>query len=101
MGCIREVSQLQALTEKESFKRTGVRMVGVSADSVEKQKVFAQKQKLTVSCLVRGRFVYCSFSAYFSIPSSATKVVKQGRLITYRGSGSCPRPGRRLLSTRW
>jgi thioredoxin-dependent peroxiredoxin len=52
MGCIREVSQLQTLTEKDSFKQARVRMVGVSADSVEKQKEFAKKQKLTVSYLV-------------------------------------------------
>jgi peroxiredoxin Q/BCP len=52
MGCTREVSQLQTLSEKDSFKKASVRMVGVSADSVEKQKAFAKKQKLTVSYLV-------------------------------------------------
>jgi peroxiredoxin Q/BCP len=52
MGCIREVSQLQALSEKDSFKQARVRMVGVSADPVEKQNAFSKKQKLTVSCPV-------------------------------------------------
>ena len=52
MGCIREVSQLQSLSEKDSFKQASVRMVGVSADSVEKQKEFVKKQRLTVSYLV-------------------------------------------------
>jgi peroxiredoxin Q/BCP len=51
-GCTRQVCQLQALTEKETFKRANVQIVGVSADSAEKQKEFVEKQKLTVSCLV-------------------------------------------------
>jgi len=47
-ACSREVSQLQTLSEKDSFKRANVQIVGVSADSVEKQKAFVVKQKLTV-----------------------------------------------------
>jgi thioredoxin-dependent peroxiredoxin len=49
-GCIKEVCQLQALSEKETFKRANVQIVGVSADPVEKQEAFVKKHKLTVSC---------------------------------------------------
>jgi len=50
-GCSRQVCQIQALTEKETFKRANVQIVGVSADSVEKQKEFVEKQKLTYPVL--------------------------------------------------
>jgi peroxiredoxin Q/BCP len=50
-GCTRQVCQLQALTEKETFKRANVQIVGVSADSAEKQKEFVEKQKLTYPIL--------------------------------------------------
>ena len=49
-GCIKEACQLQALSEKDAFKRANVQIVGVSADPVEKQKVFVERQKLSVSC---------------------------------------------------
>jgi peroxiredoxin len=52
-GCTKEVCQLQTLSEKENFKRANTRIIGVSVDSVEKQKAFVEKMKLTVRCLVR------------------------------------------------
>lgn len=48
-GCTKEVCQFQAMTEKESFKRAGVLVVGVSPDAVDKQKAFVEKQKISVS----------------------------------------------------
>jgi peroxiredoxin Q/BCP len=49
-GCNQEARQLQALSEKATVKQANVQIVGVSADPVQKQKVFVEKQKLTVSC---------------------------------------------------
>ena len=55
-GCTKEVCQLQTLSEKENFKRANTRIIGVSADPVEKQKAFVEKMKLTVRCcLVRAK----------------------------------------------
>lgn len=36
-------------TEKEVFKDDRALVIGISPDSVEKQKIFVEKQKLTVS----------------------------------------------------
>ena len=36
--------------EKDVFKSSDVQVIGVSGDSVEKQKQFKEKQSLTVSC---------------------------------------------------
>ncbi|KAF9236483.1 thioredoxin-like protein [Melanogaster broomeanus] len=48
-GCTREACQFRdALAEKEIFKRSDVLVVGVSSDSVEKQKAFVEKNKLSV-----------------------------------------------------
>ncbi|EIW81373.1 thioredoxin-like protein [Coniophora puteana RWD-64-598 SS2] len=48
-GCTREACQFRdALAEKEIYKRSNVQVVGVSPDSVKKQKEFVEKQKLTV-----------------------------------------------------
>ncbi|KIM82498.1 hypothetical protein PILCRDRAFT_820361 [Piloderma croceum F 1598] len=78
MGCIREVSQLQTLTEKDSFKQARVRMVGVSADSVEKQKEFAKKQKLTYPILSdrggKARRAY-SIGRFLFWPSTRTTFI--------------------------
>ena len=38
-----------ALAEKDTFKPGKVQIVGVSHDTVEKQKLFVKKEKLTVS----------------------------------------------------
>jgi len=46
-ACNREVCQLQAVTQMESFKHANVQMLGVSADSVQKQKAFVEEKKLT------------------------------------------------------
>jgi len=50
-GCSKEACQFQTLTEDETFKRTGVQIVGVSPDSAEKQKAFEQKNNLTYPLL--------------------------------------------------
>lgn len=57
-GCSKEACQFQTLTENEIFKRAGVRIVGVSSDSPEKQKAFVQENNLTVSGLP-GVCAYC------------------------------------------
>jgi peroxiredoxin len=41
----------RCLTEKDTFKPGKVRIIGLSRDTVEKQKLFAEKEKLTVSRL--------------------------------------------------
>ncbi|KAF7978508.1 hypothetical protein HWV62_45669 [Athelia sp. TMB] len=48
-GCTKEVCQFQAMTEKENFKRSGVLVVGVSPDPVDRQRAFVEKQKISVS----------------------------------------------------
>ncbi|KAH0832158.1 thioredoxin-like protein [Lanmaoa asiatica] len=46
-GCTREACQFRdALAEKEIYKRSDVLVVGVSSDSVEKQKAFVDQHKL-------------------------------------------------------
>ncbi|KZP33559.1 peroxiredoxin Q [Athelia psychrophila] len=50
-GCTKEVCQFQAMTEKETFKRAGVLVVGVSPDPVDKQKAFVEKQKISYPLL--------------------------------------------------
>jgi len=50
-ACNRQVCQLQTLSEKESFKQANVQMVGVSADSMAKQKAFAAEKNLTYPIL--------------------------------------------------
>ncbi|KAI6115810.1 thioredoxin-like protein [Pisolithus croceorrhizus] len=49
-GCTREACQFRdALAENEIFKRSNVQVIGISADPVEKQKSFVQKNRLSVS----------------------------------------------------
>ncbi|KAI0766414.1 AhpC-TSA-domain-containing protein [Trametes elegans] len=51
-GCTKEACQFRdALADKELFKRTKVDIVGISADPVDKQKEFVEKQKLTYPVL--------------------------------------------------
>ncbi|KAK7682378.1 hypothetical protein QCA50_014583 [Cerrena zonata] len=51
-GCTKEACQFRdALTEKDVFKNSNVQVVGVSGDSVEKQKQFKEKQGLTYPIL--------------------------------------------------
>lgn len=51
-GCTKEACQFRdALAEKELYKRTNVEIVGISKDSVEKQKAFVEKEKLTYPVL--------------------------------------------------
>lgn len=51
-GCTKEACQFRdALAEKGVFKTTNVQVVGVSADPVEKQKDFVEKQGLTYPIL--------------------------------------------------
>ncbi|KAJ3788355.1 peroxiredoxin Q [Lentinula aff. detonsa] len=51
-GCTKEACQFRdALAEKEVFKDDRAVVIGVSPDSVEKQKVFVEKQKLTYPVL--------------------------------------------------
>ena len=40
--------KVRGTPDNELFKRTKVEVVGVSADPVDKQKAFVDKQKLTV-----------------------------------------------------
>lgn len=41
--------ELKMWTEKDTFKPGKVQIIGLSRDSVEKQKQFVEKEKLTVS----------------------------------------------------
>ncbi|KAI5989057.1 thioredoxin-like protein [Pisolithus albus] len=51
-GCTREACQFRdALAENEIFKRSDVQVVGISADPVEKQKSFVQKNRLSYPVL--------------------------------------------------
>ncbi|KAH9950559.1 thioredoxin-like protein [Amylocystis lapponica] len=51
-GCTKEACQFRdALVEKELYKRTQLQVIGISPDPVEKQKTFAEKQKLTYPIL--------------------------------------------------
>ncbi|KAH7913338.1 thioredoxin-like protein [Hygrophoropsis aurantiaca] len=51
-GCTREACQFRdALAEKEVFKRSGIQVIGVSPDPVDKQKQFVERQKLTFPVL--------------------------------------------------
>ncbi|KAF7979671.1 hypothetical protein HWV62_41665 [Athelia sp. TMB] len=50
-GCTKEVCQFQAMTEKENFKRSGVLVVGVSPDPVDRQRAFVEKQKISYPLL--------------------------------------------------
>ncbi|KAF9077632.1 peroxiredoxin Q [Rhodocollybia butyracea] len=51
-GCTKEACQFRdALAEKEVFKDDRALVIGVSPDSVEKQKLFVEKQKLTFPIL--------------------------------------------------
>ncbi|PCH40146.1 AhpC-TSA-domain-containing protein [Wolfiporia cocos MD-104 SS10] len=51
-GCTKEACQFRdALAEKELYKCTKVEIVGISKDSVEKQKAFVEKEKLTYPIL--------------------------------------------------
>jgi hypothetical protein len=42
-------SSTACLTEKDTFKPGKVQIIGLSRDTVERQKLFAEKEKLTVS----------------------------------------------------
>ncbi|KAF9468593.1 peroxiredoxin Q [Collybia nuda] len=51
-GCTKEVCQFRdAIAEKAVWKTDKVRVIGLSKDSVEKQKAFVQKEKLTYPVL--------------------------------------------------
>ncbi|KIK18337.1 hypothetical protein PISMIDRAFT_684211 [Pisolithus microcarpus 441] len=51
-GCTREACQFRdALAENEIFKRSDVQVIGISADPVEKQKSFVQKNRLSFPVL--------------------------------------------------
>ncbi|THV05290.1 peroxiredoxin Q [Dendrothele bispora CBS 962.96] len=46
-GCTKEACQFRdALAEKETFRNDKVRVVGISQDAVEKQKLFVEQHKL-------------------------------------------------------
>ncbi|KAG5634569.1 hypothetical protein H0H81_001515 [Sphagnurus paluster] len=48
-GCTKEACQFRdAIAEKDTFKPGKVQIIGISCDSVEKQKQFVEKEKLTV-----------------------------------------------------
>ncbi|CAK5275366.1 unnamed protein product [Mycena citricolor] len=51
-GCTKEACQFRnAIAEKEAFQADNVQIVGISPDSVEKQKTFVEKNKLTYPVL--------------------------------------------------
>ncbi|TDL17886.1 AhpC-TSA-domain-containing protein [Rickenella mellea] len=51
-GCTKEACHFRdALTEKDVFKSNAIEVIGVSPDSVEKQKAFVEKNKLTYPIL--------------------------------------------------
>lgn len=51
-GCTKEACQFRdAIAEKDTFKPGQVRIVGISRDTVEKQKLFVEKEKLTYPVL--------------------------------------------------
>ncbi|KAJ6584938.1 peroxiredoxin Q [Mycena capillaripes] len=52
MGCTKEACQFRdAIAEKDTFKAGKVEVIGISPDSVEKQKAFVEKNKLTYPVL--------------------------------------------------
>jgi hypothetical protein len=65
------------LTEKDSFKRAGVLIVGVSGDTVEKQKAFVEKAKLTVSLPRKLRHIGQELHLPNSTPFLPMKTPKQ------------------------
>ncbi|KAJ7134589.1 peroxiredoxin Q, partial [Mycena epipterygia] len=51
-GCTKEACQFRdAIAEKATFKTEKVEVIGISPDSVEKQKAFVEKHKLTYPVL--------------------------------------------------
>lgn len=51
-GCTKEACQFRdAIAEKDTFKAGKVKVIGISPDSVEKQKTFVEKHKLTYPVL--------------------------------------------------
>ncbi|KAJ7250904.1 peroxiredoxin Q [Mycena haematopus] len=51
-GCTKEACQFRdAIAEKDTYKPGKVEVIGVSPDSVEKQKIFVEKNKLTYPVL--------------------------------------------------
>ncbi|KAJ7505346.1 peroxiredoxin Q [Mycena galericulata] len=51
-GCTKEACQFRdAIAEKDTFKVGKVEVIGISPDSVEKQKAFVEKNKLTYPVL--------------------------------------------------
>ncbi|GBE84900.1 peroxiredoxin Q [Sparassis latifolia] len=51
-GCTKEACQFRDnIAEKDVYKSSGLSVIGISPDSVEKQKVFVEKQKLTYPVL--------------------------------------------------
>jgi len=51
-GCTKEACQFRdAIAEKDTFKAGKVEVIGISPDSVEKQKAFVEKNKLTYPVL--------------------------------------------------
>ncbi|KDR82771.1 hypothetical protein GALMADRAFT_238291 [Galerina marginata CBS 339.88] len=51
-GCTKQACQFRdAIAEKDTFKPGKVQIIGISPDSVEKQKTFVEKQKLTYPVL--------------------------------------------------
>ncbi|KAJ6613337.1 peroxiredoxin Q [Mycena sp. CBHHK59/15] len=51
-GCTKEACQFRdAIAEKDTFKAGKVEVIGISPDSVEKQKAFVEKHKLTYPVL--------------------------------------------------
>jgi len=51
-GCTKEACEFRdAIAQKESFETSKAQVVGISADPVEKQKEFVEKQKLTYPVL--------------------------------------------------
>ncbi|KAF4617246.1 hypothetical protein D9613_005847 [Agrocybe pediades] len=51
-GCTKQACQFRdAIAEKDTFKPGRVQIIGISPDSVEKQKAFVEKQKLTYPVL--------------------------------------------------
>ncbi|KAH9933122.1 AhpC-TSA-domain-containing protein [Epithele typhae] len=51
-GCTKEACQFRdALADKDLFKRSNIEVVGISSDSVDAQKTFVEKQKLTYPVL--------------------------------------------------
>jgi len=77
-ACTIEACQFQTLTEGETFNRAGVQIVGISRDSVEKQKSFVEKNKLTFKILSdeggEARKAY-GVGKFLFIPSTRTTFI--------------------------